>query len=62
MTNNELHKQLSVEVENIHQDLQQLRDSTGTETQAIINEMLTATRFLQGKCFDLSNREDIYKS
>lgn len=62
MTNNEIHKQLSVEIDNVFQDLQQLRDRVSTDTQGIINEMLKATQFLQQKSFDLSNQEDVYKS
>lgn len=62
MTNNEIHKQLSVELSNINDTLQTLRDGVTGDSEAIVNEMLTAVRFLEQKCFDLSNQEDVYKS
>lgn len=62
MTNNELHKQLSVELSNVNDTLQTLRDGVTGDSEAIVNEMLKAVRFLEQKSFDLSNQEDVYKS
>lgn len=62
MTNREIRNNTEKNIDNTLENLQTLRDSTGQETQKIINEMITYARNLQGLCFDLSNQEDVYKN